>query len=580
MGAFLLVRRGGGAEPDSRLRKLCRVFRDQGWREPTVLSAAGCDIRVFPKRSGGTVAAHAIDDANFCVATGTFIYRKRTGGDALAMLHRDMARQSVAWDALYGHFCVLAAHANVLTVFVDRLGTYPVFHSAGNDVLSSRFLAVLGATASPAINRQCVYEYVFQGATYGDETVIDGIGRLDGERALVFEGGAPARETEIAPALTRPSTDGSFEERVERNVANLRSYFAAIAAAYGDRIDTALSGGYDSRLTLALLREQGVMPRLHVYGSARDEDVVVARAIAGGEKFPLEHTDKSGAPPLDEQRFAEAVAHNHYMFDGTPPDGIIDDGADIRTRMERCPEGELMLNGGGGEVFRNFFYLPDRSYSTRRFLWSFYNRFDPKLCTGLFDEDAYYGALGAKVRRAAGAAGDILTRDRIEFLYVAFRCRYWMGRNNGINNALGFALTPFIDANIVPEANATPLRYKNSGRLEGAMIRCVSPSLAGYNSAYGHNFMGAPPMRRVLKDMTTLLRPPELRRYTYRLHRRSRDAWPYFLRPSYIAVMVGDAFPYMSRFFDVDSVADREQFVRICTLEYLFRRFQPATRDC
>jgi asparagine synthase (glutamine-hydrolysing) len=150
-----------------------------------------------------------------------------------------------------------------------------------------------------------------------------------------------------------------------------------------------------------------------------------------------------------------------------------------------------------------------------------------------------------------------------------------MGRNNGVNNGLGYALTPFIDANIVPDANAAPIRFKNSGRLEAAMIRHISPALARYDSVYGHDFAGAPPLRRILKDMTTLLRPPELRRYTYRWHKRTRDSWPYFLRPPYLDAALEGGFAYMGRYFAVDRVMDAEHFARLCTLEYLFRRFRP-----
>ena len=32
----------------------------------------------------------------------------------------------------------------------------------------------------------------------------------------------------------------------------------------------------------------------------------------------------------------------------------------------------------------------------------------------------------------------------------------------------------------------------------------------------------------------------------------------------------------MNQFFDIDRIGDSEQFSRICTLEYLFRRFEPA----
>lgn len=572
MGAFFLVKRTAVDTPDHRFKSLQTEFRKQGWVEPVVRTAAGCDICVFPKRSGGTVARHDVDDSNFCLSTGTLIYHKRKGSEALEQLHNDLINGSVDWSKIYGHFCIIAASEGKLSVFVDRLGTYPVFHDSANSVLSTSFLGVVASKDHPVVNSQCVYEYIFQGATYGDETVFNGIGRLDGTEAIRFQPGQAPESITIAPALPQAETPVNFEDSVARNVDNLKRYFGALAACFGEKIDTALSGGYDSRLTLALLRDQGVMPLLHVYGRENDDDVRVAKTIAAGESFALTHTDKSGKIPVEADRFGDIVARNFHLFDGTPPDGILDDGADVSTRLERCAGGELMLNGGGGEVFRNFFYLFDRAYSTRRFLWSFYNRFDPRLCTTRFDENAYFDRLGTKVRQTAGTEKNVLTRREIEFLYPAFRCRYWMGRNNGANNALGFALTPFIDANIVPEALAAPLNFKNFGRLEGAMIRSISPALAAYDSAYGHNFMGPPPRARKIKDLSTLLRPPELRRFTYRLHKRSRDSWAYYLKPPYIAEILDHDFDHMRRFVEIDQVADSEQFARLCTLEYLFQR--------
>ncbi|MBT5047952.1 MAG: hypothetical protein HOM58_05575 [Rhodospirillaceae bacterium] len=579
MGAIFLVKRTAAESPDHRFQALQSEFRKQGWTAPDIRTAAGCDICVFPKRSGGAIASHVVDESNFCLSTGTLIYRKKHGSEALEQLHNDLINGSVDWGQVYGHFCVIAAAEGKLSVFVDRLGTYPVFHDRDNEVLSSTFLGVVASMTRPAVNPQCVYEYVFQGATYGDETVFHGIGRLDGSKGIRFQRDKKPEKVEIAPALPRAEAPVSFDDSVDRNVENLKRYFQALAGCFGEKIDTALSGGYDSRLTLALLRDQGIMPRLHVYGRKNDDDVRVAKAIATGEKFTLAHTDKSGKPQVAADRFADIVARNFYLFDGTPPDGILDDGADVTTRLERCAGGELMLNGGGGEVFRNFFYLSDRAYRTRRFLWSFYNRFDPRLCTARFNENGYFDKLGTKVRQTVGTENDVLTRQEIESLYPAFRCRYWMGRNNGVNNALGYALTPFIDANIVPDAIATPLKFKNYGRLEGAMIQSISPTLAAYESAYGHNFSASPPHARKIKDLSTLLRPPELRRFTYRLHKRSRDSWAYYLKPAYIAEILGNNFEHMGRFVQVDQIADGEQFARICTLEYLFQRVDAVHGD-
>ena len=100
----------------------------------------------------------------------------------------------------------------------------------------------------------------------------------------------------------------------------------------------------------------------------------------------------------------------------------------------------------------------------------------------------------------------------------------------------------------------------------------ISPRLAGYDSAYGHSFGEDPPLRRRLKDWSTMLRPPELRKYTYRLRKRTRDSWPYYLGRPYLEAILPDGFPLMNEFFHVDRIGDSEHFARLCTLEYLFRR--------
>src|SRR3546814_14345720 len=102
-----------------------------------------------------------------------------------------------------------------------------------------------------------------------------------------------------------------------------------------DLIDSALSGGYDSRLLLALARDAKLVPRLHVYGRATDPDVVCAQAIARAEGFSLHHVDKSLVPPPDPARYADIVRANYPAFDGCPTDGIFDHVTDQDARRNR-----------------------------------------------------------------------------------------------------------------------------------------------------------------------------------------------------------------------------------------------------
>jgi len=570
MGAFFIVR-GSRDERSPVMARLETEMARLGLAAPRRWEGRDLGLRLYRKIAVDTENFHARNNGDFAFSTGTFIYRGAIGAAALKRLLADFEPPEIDWDRARGNFCVGVYKGGALQLFTDRLGVYKVYRDREDRVFSSAFLATLAAVARPRISAQGVYEYVFQGATYGDETIIDDIGLLDADATASIGAKVAFRRHRHRFDLT-PSA-GSLEDHVARNVENLRAFYGVIADLFGDRIDTALSGGYDSRLTLALLHDRGVRPKVHVYGRPSDSDVVVAKRIAAGEGFEIAHVDKSDRPRLDVDDFAATIERNFRLFDGYPTDGIFDDGGDIATRRDRCAGGELMLNGGGGEVFRNFFYLLGGSYRVRQFLSAFYARFAPAVCSPLFDADAYLAALGDKVRRVLGHDRDRLTRTEIEYLYPAFRCRYWMGRNNSINGRLGWTLTPFIESAIVADALRAPLAYKTHGILEGRMIRALNPGLAAYPSSYDHDFARDPPLKTRLKDYATLLRPTMVRRYAYRLKMPRTRAFPHVLAPPYIDTVIDRSFPVMSTFFRVDAITDPSQFTRIATLEYLFARY-------
>jgi asparagine synthase (glutamine-hydrolysing) len=368
----------------------------------------------------------------------------------------------------------------------------------------------------------------------------------------------------------------NLDANTEKSLLNLRQSYKTIVSCFSGRIDTALSGGYDSRLTLALLHEQNETPKVHVYGKQNDSDVQVALKIDNGESLQLHHIDKSKSKKITIDEFSEIVHQNYLNFDGCPSDGIFDTGQDLATRKSRCSNGELMLNGGGGEVFRNFFYLLNKNYSIKQFLWCFYSRYDPLVCTTQFHEKTYLNKFSSKVNATLGLKAERFQRAHIELLYPIFRCRYWMGKNNSINNKFGYALTPFVDYNIVKDAIRIPLKYKNHGILEGRLIKNISKKLASYPSAYGYNFLDDPPLISRLKDLATYIRPAILRKYSYRIQMRNKKIdLPYYLEQSYLDIIFNTQFKYMSEFFNINSINDNMQFKRICTLEYLFNQISP-----
>lgn len=575
MGAFFVLRNDAPSRaPAQLLEHLHAHFVACGFAAPFEVTMRDWHVAVYPKLNATRPHVHWIDDGNFAFATGTLIYRGAASSAALTRIWADEENGTFDPARLRGAYALGICRRGRLMLSIDAPGTYKVYRDETGTVTSSAFLAALAGVSRPEADVQGVYEYVFQAATYGGRTLVKGIRLLDPRQAIAF--GTQATLLPLpasAPGLGGPST---FAAHLDQCLSALRDWFGEIVSCFGDRIDTALSGGYDSRLILALLLDRGVTPRLHVYGRKGDPDVRIALRIAEGEGLPIEHVDKSLAQRTPPLGLTETIAQNCRLLDAYPVDGIMDDGADVATRRDRAAGGALALNGGGGEIFRNFFYLPDRPFSVQEVIWTFYSQFDPASATELFSEHAYEQAMASAIADAIGTTAQALSREEVELVYPAFRCRFWTGRGTSVNNQFGSALTPFIDQRIIAGAAPVPIRYKNHGRFEAALIEALNPSLASYPSDYGHGFTGPIPFKRRLKDHLTLARPPLLRRYSFRVKAR--------LKRSQVALsrydtVIDPAFPQMSRYFRMEKIRDQGQFARVCTLEYLFTRYGIAAGD-
>ena len=134
---------------------------------------------------------------------------------------------------------------------------------------------------------------------------------------------------------------------------------------------------------------------------------------------------------------------------------------------------------------------------------------------------------------------------------------------------------PISKRSITEHASALRLSWKNHGAYEAELIRRVDRRLAGYRSIYGHDFARPPPLSRRLPDYATYLRPPWLRRYTYRIKYAAGDRaigraiWRQPYREAVLPGGADSAEPVVSRSSGSGTPA---QFARILSLEYALRQ--------
>lgn len=572
MGALFLTRE---TDPQ-RLQAQLAVARSQFERHrlppPQHVMLPGCHLLHSAFVNGGPDTLLRRGDDVVAVA-GTLSFDGRLGEAALERLLDAVVpgRAFSAWDRIGGHFAAVVHKAGRTLVFTDFFGAFQLFLDEGEQLLSTSLLSVVGCLPRLSWHHQGVYEFAFNVFPIGNDTVFREVRRLGPERQLLLDGAGVQwlDAPKPLPVPERLDVPGAAER--------LRAVAAPFVHTFGSRMDCPLSGGFDSRLVLGMLRSQGVAPHVYVYGSPGSEDVDIAQAIGHAEGFAVEAVDK-WARVVEPDAFPEIVARNFEETDALATDGgFFDTGGNGAARDRRQREGRLAVSGGCGEVFRNFFYLPDRPMRAGAIVDAFYSTFDPADATAAFDAGAYREALEAKVRAALGgpAPQDKLPRRLIEEAYPRIRCRAFFGREISLVGRFGAYLMPFLERPVVAGALALSMQEKAAGRFQSRLISAIDPALARHKSTYGHAFDQSPAVRARLTEAATRLRPLWLRRNSYRLKRRLGpvdDGHGGLTASAYLGRVIDLDFPAMRNFFQPERITDSGVYRRVATLEYLAGR--------
>jgi hypothetical protein len=562
MGIFILTTRDADRERASRAEaKLMSAGFRPSWR----FHDGATRLLLYRKLNGGGGEVVTDETGDFAALVGTLIRDDLTGADGLL---RDFDPDAAPWQGCRGSWNAVLRKNGVLHLVADRLNGMKIYHDTARTVFSNSFVALCEMERAGGLDAHGCYDYVWNGTVHGTRTMVAGIHTLPNNAVATLRDGAATFRRQTPPPAAAPLPAGNLDTVAEACVERLRALFATYARLWPNRIRSAISGGYDSRLLLALLLDAGATPELFVYGDNEDPDVKVAKAICGGEGLALEHITKTHQPA----DFRQEVEADLFAFDGWKNAGLLDDGSDRRDRLARS--GMVLMNGSVGESFRNFYYLRDGRFSVRDLVKVFHSAYDPAACTEAFRPEAYEETLAADMATAVGVAPDERhPRAVVEMCYPLVRGRYWTARDAAINQRFGTSLTPFLEPEVFEGSWNVPIALKSFGRLEARMIARLSPRLASYGSTYGFPFNRPPPMGYRLAMTLNHWRPLALRRMSYRLQHRQPEPRPTWLRQDSLAAVLEPGFPAIRRLFRPERLHHPDAFNRLCTVELLAQRY-------
>ena len=529
------------------------------WTHPAQQAEEKFDLR--------TPVGHAC-----CV--GPIWYRGRFGNSALSLLIEEVAA-SVQIDEfeLRGNFALFLRTDDRCLLMNDSLGLVRIYASPDGLFYSTSWLAACAYVGGVEIDEVAAAEYVLLGASHSDRTVARGITTLSLGHAFDLTRRAQ-RSRLAADVWDEALLPESFDAAADQICNYMQTVFMEVATAFPGRTRAALSGGFDSRLIVAGLLACGNAPELFVYGNSSSEDIPVARSVAETVGLALDVIDKD----VLNQRFPapdiERLVNSALFFDGLPNDGNYDPGADEQTRLQQTAGGYLALNGGGGEIFRNFFHLPDRPFCALDIVRVFYRGFDPKVFRRPGGLSSYEDNLAASIGRSLGlsnpSAGQMLTREQVELIYPLFRCHHWMSVNNSVATRQGYYVTPLTDLTSVRLACSLPLSWKNAGRLESRLVAQLHPGAANQLSTYGFRFTDGPGWRAYFSEWAACMRPVSARPFIGAARRRLRKVG---VAPGMLAhgrsLLPGEW--RLDAVLDLERLPDNQAFARALAVELAWR---------
>jgi hypothetical protein len=561
VGAFLYVRKTPAEDLHAvawRCRDALASLAAKQLERTQTVERDGFVLFLFGKR----LVRHApqlvqLPGGDFAAATGTLLYKGSFGERALRLIYEDFGSGEL-FDEAYGSYAVLLRKNGVLSCFNDYFGTYQLYSDARGDVVSSSFIAAARMLPRARVCEQALYEYVFDAAGYGTDTLVQGISRLDPAELLQLQPqlGAVRKRCRLEQA----EPPAGFDAQVDAANAELVRYFKTLRAGFGDSMLLGLSGGYDSRLLLAAALEAGAAPRLFVGGRAASADVQVAQALAAQTGLELSHLDTASLPAAPLERFPALVRERLEHYDGVGIRGAVNDGEEYLWRLRRMAGPLVEINGGGGEIFRDFWKLPARDIALTHFVakvLEFKSLDKIAATTRRFDRARYRERLAGKLRASLRSEAATMSPRQVASLYTILRSTAFAAPAVKELNLLAYSVLPFAEARLALPSWRIPLRWRCYGRFESEMIRRLSPALAACPSSYGHRFSDPLPLAKRLRESLDRhcrsIVPLPLLFFAYsRLRKPNQyNSAPHYYSERYLQSILDPAKLWIGEYFDL-----------------------------
>lgn len=583
MSGFVLIR---GESRENRINekygtKYKTVFVDKSMFLEKELHSKEFSLLMYKRDTDIGVRFSQKNKHDFIFYAGTIICKKYTGNKLLTYIFENIDEIDAINDRLIGNYVLIVHKLGKLRVQTDNSGLFRVYTDLEHIVLSSSLIAMRKLSTTSTIAQQELYEYMLCGTTYGDKTPIVGIHQLNYKLRYEFVNSECITKLKKSRTVVLPDMYFNLTKNVAASADVLLDIFTDIKSVYGNNISMPVTGGFDSRLMCACAHKIGITPNYSfVLHKDHQQDVNIAKDIAELYKWELSILDNEFPNCLDVDNVS-CLKDQYYKYDGLGIGGVLQyfSGLDVFTRV---PTQNLLLDGNGGEVFRNIYRLPNKPISLQSYVKKTIFKLLSSIDQPKLDSQVLINNICAKIDNQENTGLFDVKRLVLENLYPTFIIKNWLGQNNSIANQFCDFLTPFTESLVVNSGLQVPIKYKTLGWFEAELIKYIDPDLSKITSNYGHNFYcGINAARRFKEDgMIVLSNLKIASKIKNKLHKKTKKNLPSYAQGKYLQSLldfmpllvglIGDKM-IIEQYIDFDRITNAAQLSRLLSVEMLIR---------
>ncbi|MGH9503933.1 MAG: hypothetical protein ACRD20_13870 [Terriglobales bacterium] len=253
--------------------------------------------------------------------------------------------------ALRGSFLLIVQEkqSEDFFVLVDNSGLYHAFYSDAGFSTSFLDLAAFQGLGADDLDPEALVEFLHFGFVSFDRTLFRDIRKLPPEQIL--------RISPVSGISLIPKFLAEMGSRSPSSLEELLQDFTSCVSA--ERVSVDITGGMDTRFLAILLHYYGLNFEVAVRGNENDLDVKIAGEVAAalGKDLNVCH------PVIDdmESQFPHVLEICDGLFD------VVRSYGALQLQYERARRDiTLMVSAGGGELYRDHFWLQDFPFYSRK----------------------------------------------------------------------------------------------------------------------------------------------------------------------------------------------------------------------